>query len=237
MTKKFSNIIIWGDIHSNIDPIKNFIHKFQLTDTLFIQVGDFGIGFKWQDSEKILERYQSFFKNTRNYLWAIRGNHDNPAYFNGNYEFDNLWLIPDYTIETINNKKFLFIGGATSVDRRLRNGYKTGNGGDYWFGEELIYNDKIKTLGEVNVIITHTNPKIYAPMSSGKFGLDFLKNQPMLLKDIKKEQSILNDVFNELKDKNLKYWFLGHFHKNNQIEIEKVKFIQLGIQDYYELKI
>jgi len=97
MNKNFSNIIIWGDIHGDINYIKNFIHKFNLNNSLFIQVGDFGIGFKWQNSEKILKSYQSIFENTGNYLWAVRGNHDNPYYFKGNHKFDNVWLIPDYS--------------------------------------------------------------------------------------------------------------------------------------------
>jgi DNA repair exonuclease SbcCD nuclease subunit len=235
MNRNFTHIIFWGDTHGDLTLIKNFINRLKIEDALIIQVGDFGIGFEWQDSDDLLKSYQSFLKSTNNHLWAIRGNHDDPKYFKGNHKFDNLWLVPDYTTATINDKGFLFIGGATSVDRKKRNGYITGCGGDYWFDESVVYDDKVKEMYNINVIVTHTCPDVYLPLTRGGY-ISKIEKEPLLKRDVIKEREILTQVYNDLKDNNyIEYWFMGHFHKYQKMMVDVTNFIQLDVQENYEL--
>ena len=45
--------------------------------------------------------YAYFFEG-----FVVRGNHDNPAYFTGEFDTDNLKLLPDYTVVNVNGINF-----------------------------------------------------------------------------------------------------------------------------------
>ena len=54
-------------------------------------------------------------------LYCIRGNHDDPSYFNDNIiNKSNVKLIKDYSIISVGDKNILCIGGAVSIDRKYR---------------------------------------------------------------------------------------------------------------------
>jgi hypothetical protein len=51
----------------------------------------------------------------------IRGNHDDPYYFNNKvFSYSNVELLEDYTILTVGNDNILCVGGAISIDRLYR---------------------------------------------------------------------------------------------------------------------
>ena len=77
-------------------------------DTTIIQVGDFGVGFRSRArmDEEMVEINTRLAKNNNNLL-VIRGNHDDPAYFDGNYNFSNIEFLPDYTVRTIEGRNYL----------------------------------------------------------------------------------------------------------------------------------
>ena len=84
-----------------------------------IQVGDFGAGFRKDFLDDML--YLNDVLNEYNVtLYVIRGNHDDPKFFNGNHNWGNLKLLKDYTVLDLEGKKILLIGGAISIDRGNR---------------------------------------------------------------------------------------------------------------------
>ena len=89
----------------------------------------------------------------------MRGNHDNPnIWINNTFKYSNIKLIQDYETKIFNNKKYLFVGGAISVDRKQRK-----EGIDYWNNEKFILDeDKLNTFSDIDIVITHTCPE-YAP--------------------------------------------------------------------------
>ena len=121
---KFDYIFFCGDIHGEYDVIPNFIRDHKLYNVAVIVVGDFGIGFEVMKTEiKRLNYLNNRMKHTNSKLFAIRGNHDNPLYFTGEFDKSNVKLLPDYTILNLNDNNILCIGGAISVDRKQRKSY------------------------------------------------------------------------------------------------------------------
>ncbi len=111
-------IALLGDVH-NYSKIIQYAGAIELSDCDLIQVGDFGVGVDGNDENR-LNTLNQFLVEYNIFLHVIRGNHDNPAYFTGNYRnvYSNIDFIPDYTIKQIQNRNILFIGGATSIDRK-----------------------------------------------------------------------------------------------------------------------
>ncbi len=53
-----------------------------------------------------------------NWIVFVRGNHDNPAYFEGTtFSYKRFIAVPDYTILQACNHSILCVGGAISIDR------------------------------------------------------------------------------------------------------------------------
>jgi UDP-2,3-diacylglucosamine pyrophosphatase LpxH len=78
----------------------------------------FSIGFTTPENDmRILEDLNEQLKKKNITMYAIRGNHDNPAFFKGDHILSNLKLLPDYTVLDLEGKKILLVGGAVSVDR------------------------------------------------------------------------------------------------------------------------
>ena len=112
-----SNTILVGDLHGNFWAIASFIRRYGIFKSLFIQVGDFGLGFDRYD-ESNLRHIDEALEDSQNKVIVIRGNHDDPSYwFEKKLDLKNIWFIPDYTKLNINGENFLFVGGAVSIDK------------------------------------------------------------------------------------------------------------------------
>lgn len=239
------NIIVIGDIHGNWDLIPNTIRDYQLDNCAFIVAGDFGIGFEPMINElKRIKNISKRMKRTNSVLYAVRGNHDNPDYFTGEFDTDNLKLIPDYTVLNLNNINILCVGGAYSIDRTKRKSYYKSRKqksdifvvNDYWKNEVFNYDhSKIMSLKNIDVVITHSAPNITPPYLKG--GLeDWAVNDKNIIQDTRIERSQLTQMYYNLKENNnIKYWFYGHFHQSNSMEYNDTKFIGLNINEFKEI--
>lgn len=242
MTKK-QNLVIIGDIHGKWNQLINLIENKYIENSTLIQVGDFGVGFIDKQSElKRLQEFNKKLKNFNNVLYVIRGNHDNPAYFNGNYEFSNLKLLKDYSTIEINGLKIALIGGAISIDRmqrilEMKNfSFYNPNYEIYWPDERFILDKNLaNTIKNCTYIITHTAPDFCWP--NNKFGFSplvehFAKNDKNLKKDLTKERNDMTKLYNILREKNnIKKWFYGHFHASKLTVHEGIEFHLLNINE------
>lgn len=247
---KFENIIIFGDIHGNINEIINLYKKYDLYNSLFIVSGDFGVGFCKNEHKEMrrLDYFNISLKTRNNYIFAIRGNHDNPKYFN-NTDYGNIKLIEDYATLNINNLNFLFIGGAISIDRKP-NHYIIDNNNpkysykgrklnvNYWANENVVFKpEKLNFNFNIDVVITHSAPSFCFPYSKENLKTWMLCDNE-LDQDINKEREILNNIYNILSEKNkIKFWFYGHYHKSYEMDKNKTKFILLDVNEYKEIRI
>jgi predicted phosphodiesterase len=240
-------ILCLGDIHGNFNFLKHQIHSKQITDCTIIQVGDFGIGFSYKENdEQTLKNLNDFLKDVNVTLLAIRGNHDSPSFFNGDYDFSHLKLLPDYTTLNLEGYKFLFIGGAISVDRTQRikennSNIKYGSRKRcYWEKEGIVYNPEItKNLKDIDIIITHTAPDWCDPCNKlgfGSFVEDWAKHDSGLIGDLSLERNLMTNIFLDIYENNkIKKHFYGHFHKSKLETHNEVDHHLLDINEIYHL--
>lgn len=244
-------MIVFGDVHGNFANIKYNIKMKNLSDTDLFMLGDFGVGFIERNQDiKNIENLNTFLKEKNLILWTLRGNHDNPIFFNGDYILSNLKLMPDYSVVDIveidiegneHNHKILMVGGAISIDRRYRLSLMQKNaimGRDiesYWFDENFILDeDKLKLYTGITKVITHTAPEFCYP-DNNTYGFsqivhEFAKDDPKLYNELNKERSDLTKMYDILMiNNNITSWGYGHFHNDKVTDYNGTKFHLVGI--------
>lgn len=237
-------VIIIGDIHRNFRHIKEQIEKSSLQNSTLIQVGDFGIGYKPSIDMDILNDLNNFLEKNNCLLYVIRGNHDDPHYFDGTYHYSNLKLMKDYSTEIIENKKYLFCGGATSIDRvslkkRMQLTEKLGIIEPiYWEAESFVYDEeKLKDLHDIDIVITHTAPEWCYPHRIGSYFEESFKEDSNLKENLMHERSSVSKLFNKLKENNnpVELHFYGHFHQSAHTEWYGISHFLVDAKEFLSL--
>ena len=117
------SIVASGDIHGDfIQLVFKLCVQYQMKDTILIVAGDCGFGFEKKESyENMVKHNVKRMKESKNCIVFIRGNHDNPAYFDGyTFKYKRFIAIPDYTILQARSHTVLCVGGGISIDRQYR---------------------------------------------------------------------------------------------------------------------
>lgn len=121
-----------GDLHGNINTVAYQIKQYDIHNAVIICCGDVGLGFyKKEYYKQEFNKIKKTLAKYDDYLIFIRGNHDNPKYFDGKIVNDKrIKAVPDYTVLQLCEKDeynidyarhtILCIGGATSIDRTQR---------------------------------------------------------------------------------------------------------------------
>lgn len=225
-------VVAMGDSH---DPnILSILDNFNLTNFCAIHVGDFGCGFyhptKFKD---IMQKLQDHLDLVNGKVLIIRGNHDDPEYFTQKHfsnQFDNIEFVEDYSYKTINGKKFLFVGGATSIDRQARTTYR-----DYWPREKFVLPDNYETLETCDVLITHSSGINEFPVDGLSKIAGWFKNDPTLKDELIEERELIQKLYNQVKPSIAHLW--GHFHEANTQFIDGVKQQCLDINEVVGINI
>lgn len=238
-----------GDIHGNFNIISQYVNRFDIKDTYIIQVGDFGVGFKSLVKEtRQLEDINTTLSKRNVFLYAIKGNHDKPSYFeNDPFGFSNIKLVADYTVLNLAGKNILCIGGAISIDRtdrytkKQREGiFDVTNGNEEWWpNEEFNYIDeKLVNLRDINIVVTHTSPDYCWPDNSNGFAPivnDYAKRDTDLKMALLDERRKMSMAFHTIKMNNdIEFHYYGHFHKNIVTEMHGTKHRLLGVGELWE---
>ena len=227
-------MFILGDIHGNFNNLIKLIDKIGNTSPI-IQVGDFGITNNHGNMKEILNRLNNKLGEVGNKMYVIRGNHDNPIYWNGDWLLDNIELLPDYSVREIEGKTVLFVGGALSIDRipRLMDG-----GNYYWIDEEFVFDKKkIDELIGIDVVITHTAPKFAPPQTINDLVRGFAQYDQPLLHELAIERGEMSEMYELLTKKNyITHWFYGHFHTNSIYTYENTDFICVHIDTTHDFR-
>jgi len=220
-------ILFLGDIHGNFEYIKGLIKRTKISDCAIFQLGDFGVGFGKPAYEKDnLLLINKFMKERNIIMYAMRGNHDDPAYFNGDHIYDNLKLMPDYSVVEYDDYKLLLIGGAISIDRKMRLKDDTAaarygsSRRSYWFDEKVVLDEeKLSQISNIDILITHTAPDWCTPQNKIGFGglVDsFSENDPTLKDELKEERELMSKIFNLIQKQSfVKNHYYGHFHRSD----------------------
>lgn len=224
-----------GDIHGRFDPLFKKLRELDLKNCTIIQVGDFGAGFERPAKELARFKYLNNVLKQKNIkMYVMRGNHDDPKYFLGDYKYSNLELMPDNSIINIEGKNILLLGGAISIDRIIRKlNY------DYWQDEKYVLNKELlSTFENINIVCSHPSPKMAFPYWNMTVTIrDNSRLDPTLVHELSLERVDLQEAYEILIQKNnIETWIHGHYHMPNKSEHEKTTFISLGIDELYEIK-
>ena len=117
------SIVASGDIHGDfIQLVFKLCVQYQMKDTILIVAGDCGFGSEKKESyENMVKQNVKRMNEANNWIVFIRGNHDNPAYFDGyTFKYKRFIAIPDYTILQARSHTVLCVGGGISIDRQYR---------------------------------------------------------------------------------------------------------------------
>jgi len=197
-----SRLFLLGDVHGDPQMIVNSLRHVPDGSTV-LQVGDFGIGFG-EMTESFLNTVNKLAKKLNITILAIRGNHDDPSFFNGQWIRSNIRLLEDYTHIDWNGVHILTVGGAVSIDRTKRELGKT-----YWLEEHFMHSPK--DCEKCDILITHSCPSECLPIELNSFdGIKYWVERDKYLKeDILRERS---DHRKLLEKANPDQHYCGHFH-------------------------
>lgn len=244
------HVIISGDIHGDF---KTLVYKlcvgWKYTDTLLIVAGDCGFGFyKPGYYETIYNQVAGKLRKANNWIVFIRGNHDDPVYFSEERVHYQRWrCIPDYSVIRVAGHDILCIGGAVSVDRKIRmqeNDQLIQLGhtqtASWWADEAPLFRpEEIKSIPEginIDTVVTHTAPRICEPKN--KDGLkSWAVYDPALVWDCSKERETMDTILACLEEHHhiIDRWFFGHFHSSWSEIIGGVQYTMLDILEFREL--
>lgn len=251
------NVVVCGDIHGDFNGvIGKLCLQYQLENTLLIVAGDCGFGFNEVGYYKeVAKRHRKPLHDSNNWVVFVRGNHDNPAYFDGKaINHKRFIAVPDYSIIQAAGLTILCVGGAISIDRQYRIKAWQQNKGRfpapsdqdplepnyYWENESPILDtEKLSVIGEkfkVDAVITHTAPSFCELQS--KLGLaSWCLNDKNLMDDVNVERAIMDQLYQYLKEANhpISHWCYGHFHQSWHQNINGTFFKLLDILEFHQL--
>lgn len=240
------NVVVCGDIHGEFGTL---VHKlciqYRMEDTLLIVAGDCGFGFeKPEYYEQIYNRVVGRLRKANNWVVFVRGNHDDPSYFNEEKISHRRWrTVPDYSIISACGHTILCVGGAISIDRSyrrieqyLQNLTETG----YYWPSEAPYFDKEKldALADfaIDTVVAHTCPSFCEKTTNQRVS-SWAEYDPDLYDDLKYERAVMNRLLKELRDQwhPVLRWYYGHFHDSWTGIIEGIKYKMLDILEFCEV--
>lgn len=245
---------VFGDTHGNHNIIKKTIKNVDAENIDIFHVGDFGVGFISESQDrKNLEDLNNALKERNCTMYVARGNHDNPYYFDGSWEWSNLKLVPDYTVIETNGDRVLMVGGAVSIDRkpRLKEAmmYARQNVDKdfYWHDEVFVLDEeKLRGIKGVRYVITHSAPYFVEPINNTK-NLPYshgglvehfvIEGDTKLKDDLNKERQDIAKMYEILKENNyIQKWMYGHFHRHNAMYYEDTDFVCLNVNEFLEIR-
>lgn len=242
-----NSVVVCGDIHGAFEEmVFKLCVQYGMTDTLLIVAGDCGFGFEKPGYyEQIFTKVSRRLTKANNWIAMIRGNHDDPAYFQEQrINHERFRCIPDYSIVTACGHTILCIGGAISIDRTYRlaadSRPHSAQTACYW-ADEMPHFDR-EVLAEINAsykvdtVVTHTSPSFCELIT--KDGLmNWATRDAALLEDCERERAILDQIFESLLEAGqpITHWYYGHFHQSWNSTINGVLFSMLDIMEFKEM--
>ena len=241
-------IIVSGDIHGDF---KSLVYKlciqYGCTDTLLVVAGDCGFGFdKPAYYEQIYNAVAGRLKKANNWIVFVRGNHDNPAYFEEERINHLRWkTVPDYSVVSAAGHHLLCVGGAISIDRyerikeNSRHNYK--HISYYWPDEAPKFKpEEIESISQdmkIDVVITHTAPS-FCELNT-HLGLELWAEwDPTLIEDVTRERNTMDQIYRSIKGHGhpVIRWFYGHYHQSWNGIIDNTQFSMLDIMEFKEVR-
>ena len=203
-------VYMLGDNHGFYGEIYDILEQRKIRDSVIIHVGDGEEGCEnWSDDGV---RYaNSRFQEVGVEYLSIRGNHSNPALFDGSVNHSHFKLLPDYTRLLINGQSWLLIGGAISINRM-----DLIPGVDWWRDERFVLRKDL--IASADVLVTHSGPSWIGPTCRNEFVQIFADSEMErgidLIDELEIERQLHDRLFEAVRPR---HWYLGHFHHSETL--------------------
>lgn len=226
-----TRIHFMGDIHGTLKPILEWNQRH--TRCSLIQVGDFNIGYPFISLEK-LQMLSLFLERRFNKLFIIRGNHDDPSWFDGRQIGETIRLIPDNHVLNIKGRRIFVCGGGISVDRV----FSTKNTQLRHFEKEAFHWDgSLPIAHTVDMVVTHAAGSWTARPIDTAFMSVFYKEDATLRASIVQERADIDKLMAAVLESqpHCHKWIHGHLHTPMEHHISGITFRGLGANDDLEV--
>jgi len=237
ITSTHKRTVYAGDIHGEFKTLIYELKRLDITDALVVCLGDISLGFnKTQYYIQTFNYMQKQLEKMNNTVVFLRGNHDNPEYFEKDMIgeiFNNIIIASDYTIIDQNGVISLIVGGAISMDRIDRTVYKS-----YWADEDVDFNEELFNSikdKKITKVLTHTAPTNVWPLD--KPGLSYWVDFD---KELTEDENNSRDKLQNLLDMLIKNgniitnWYHGHYHEKHFDVYKDIKFRCIEMNKLYE---
>ncbi len=209
---------ICGDIHGELSGlVRNAVNR-GISCADILVVGDFGAGFGRPKSMDVAySKVRAALEKSDICIYTIRGNHDDPAFFDGKHDFERLHFLPDHCIIKLCGKRIYPVGGAVSADidlvdplsrksRRMINDslIKFGSSKRVWWPDEAPTQIVECFPTAVDIVVSHEAPLMLAPPL---MRADYVRDETWL--KIVESRKCLDYVLQTVKPS---LWFFGHYH-------------------------
>lgn len=226
-----------GDVHGELEQLAHKLAVRKIKDSQLIQVGDFGLGlFESKEKEEInLMTLDKTLKAGNNLLYVIRGNHDDPSYFEKWQKIGNIYVVPDYSVLLLGGYTVLLIGGAISIDRTTRT-----EGKDYWKDEAFLFDEvklkaAIREVQNIDIVVTHNAPSEFWPYEINGLVKTYAIQDINLISDLTKERQMHSELLKHVTGNFAPtHWYYGHFHTITDGQYSNLKYYVLGESEIRE---
>lgn len=206
-------VYVCGDIHREFGLLGVTIDKNKIHDATVIVLGDVGLGFLVDFEDRDLANLHTVLAKNSVTVWFIRGNHDNPIYWEGEKREDLEFAYPHIKLPQqgpvwINDQLFYILPGAVSIDRCHRTlGYSC------WEGDEAFFNDRLpENIPAVKGILGHTGP---TPPGLSTYLVDhYMMLDPTLEASLVEERRAVTRAIRTL---NPEWYIYGHYHVSRTV--------------------
>lgn len=218
---------ICGDIHGEVSGLVRDAVNRGISRADILVVGDFGAGFGRPKSMDVAYgKVRAALEKNDICLYTIRGNHDDPAFFDGRHDYERLHFLPDHHIIELCGKKIYPIGGAVSADidfvdpltrksRRMVNDalVRYGSSKRIWWPDEAPSAGSVPSASSgtlfpecVDIVVSHEAPLSFDPPL---VRADHVRDETW--QKIVESRRYLDCVLHAIKPA---LWFYGHYHKH-----------------------
>lgn len=205
-----NDLYVVGDVHGQYkELVFRITQKYKIQDANILVLGDFGIGFN-KTMPDLYKWSEEKLKKNNIEIDVLRGNHDNPEYFDGEHDYPRLRFLKDHEVYNFADHDVYIIGGANSTDLVYtdllgREKHRI-QGVDWWKEEDIIKKDKSHLPLRVDIIATHAAPLAFDPIIKRDDQTSEQQYEKIL-----EERKYLDQV---LKEVNADYWYYGHYHSS-----------------------
>lgn len=224
-----------GDVHGLFHDLYAKIERYgsAISNTDLFILGDANVGFNpTYEKYNLWPALNAYLRQYNTMLYVIRGNHDNPSWFDGKHDFKHIKFLPDYSILHTtdadgNAMLALILGGGISINRTAPRMIEN----KAWFRDEQFVLDKtfLANVRNVDMVLSHTCPDFCHPTGLSNSIFSWAKNDPTLVDELIIERKSMTAAYNILSENNkIKQWYYGHFHMSVKAIHHQTNFIGLN---------